>query len=180
MTVLIIVIAIALAIVAFIDTRLKTQRQILLNELSMAYDRMELFLVKNKEHPNSSTVEFLKRYKFLLANPGLADIRIMFGMLIAVPDKNKIESRDSFEKLKQHVNPELINVAHGFTEVYNKLISHSCYKFSFILFMAKIVIYVEFLKLVKKSREKAAYIKKEFKEVLNSENLLPTTYKMAA
>lgn len=180
MTALIIIISVIILLILFLDNRIRVRREVLFNELDLVYDKMEIHLIKNKIHPNTSTIEFLKSYKFLLVNKGLADVKIMLCMLIAVSEQKRAQSRKHFEQIKQNVPKELIDYSVQFAGIYDKIINTSIWKLSFWWFVLKILAYSKYRKFIKHGKSKSTNIKRNFKEAFHTEFLVPTTYKLSA
>lgn len=109
-------------------TKKRNDKKILLNNLSIIYERMEIYLLNNNISYNDDIVKFLKSHKNIVVNPDFADIKIIMNLRETMAEtKQSINSID-----EKNIPMELHSLSNQFKTNFVGLVKLSMLHWSFI------------------------------------------------
>lgn len=121
----------ALIITVFIfyfRSKKAVDKRILLNEMTVIYEKMEITVLNNNIQLNNNIVSFLESHKNMVVNPEFADIKIIMAFA-----KDKKKNAKNKSKIQLNDIPEpLMELSQNFKEAFVGVVKLSMLRWSFI------------------------------------------------
>lgn len=153
------------AVWCLFDTRMRFKRRNHANNLMIIYDQMEMTAIKKNITPNNSLINILKFYKSLQMNNFMADIRVVLLNRIFQTEEIIQKSKKLFANDTKDLPLEMMELINQFNEEYTHIIRISTYKFSFLIFVFKVIV----LAKMQKGHTKIVVMYQGIKEVFNEQ-----------
>ena len=135
--ILLILAIITLAIFLF-NQHIKYRRFKYVNNLKIAYDKMEMHFIKNDIILKRDYIELMKVFKNLTVNPDYLDIQILLLHKIASEKRGKLE-KDTlwFDRTLKSLGDDFLKIFTEFDKNTHQVIKISFYKPDFLVFIFK-------------------------------------------
>jgi hypothetical protein len=111
-------------------TKKRIDKKVLLNNLSIIYERMEIAILDNNIKVNDDIIKFLKSHKNILVNPEFADIQIIMALERNIKRNKNIKNEISIND--KNIPAELHKLSDDFKTNFIGLVKLSMLRWSFI------------------------------------------------
>lgn len=172
MTTLIYILFFVIIIISIINNAIIVLRQKTYNNMDILYDKMEIFVIKNKLTPDNELLNFLKSFKNLTINKDFADIYVLLTIIQSLPNGDFENNRKKYENYIKTLPIELVRIANEFNNQVSIAISISVFKPDFLWFFSKIFLKHSFISLKNRSYKKIKNLTTNVRYVFHYENLL--------
>ena len=112
-----------------------------ITNMSLAYSKMETYLVENNIILNNDKLRFMTIFKNLIINPDFLDIQILLLTKIAVEKSGNLKNNSIwFNDILTNLGPDFEMHFKEFDKSADKLVKLSIYKPDFLYFLCKQII----------------------------------------
>ncbi len=138
MNLIVLIISILILIVFIINQIIKYRRFKSINNLSIIYDRMEMYFVKNNIKLNKDYIEFLKIFKNFVVNPDFLDIQVLMLAKMATEKEGILQKNTEwFNKTLTSLGDNFKIIFKEFDKNTNEIVFLSTLKPDFIFFAVR-------------------------------------------